>query len=72
MPVEIQEIALHRDARGVVFEPLAAAALAACANVHVVVSRPGAVRGNHLHRRWNIIQRHPLGDYRLFNGRQDP
>jgi dTDP-4-dehydrorhamnose 3,5-epimerase-like enzyme len=39
-----------RDARGVVFEPLDAAALAAQRNVHVVLSAPGAVRGNHFHR----------------------
>jgi UDP-2-acetamido-2,6-beta-L-arabino-hexul-4-ose reductase len=39
-----------RDARGVVFEPLDAAALAMQRNVHVVLSAPGAVRGNHYHR----------------------
>ncbi len=39
-----------RDARGVVFEPLDAAQLAAQRNVHVVLSVPGAVRGNHFHQ----------------------
>ena len=39
-----------RDARGVVFEPLGVAELAAQRNVHVVLSTPGAVRGNHFHR----------------------
>ena len=39
-----------RDARGVVFEPLDAAQLAAQRNVHVVLTAPGAVRGNHYHR----------------------
>jgi dTDP-4-dehydrorhamnose 3,5-epimerase-like enzyme len=39
-----------RDARGVGFEPLDAAALAAQRNLHVVLSAPGAVRGNHFHR----------------------
>ncbi len=39
-----------RDARGVVFEPIDAAGLAAQRNVHVVLSAPGAVRGNHVHR----------------------
>ena len=39
-----------RDARGVVFEPLDAAQLGAQRNVHVVLSAPGAVRGNHFHR----------------------
>lgn len=39
-----------RDARGVVFEPLDAVQLGAQRNVHVVLSAPGAVRGNHFHR----------------------
>lgn len=39
-----------RDARGVVFEPLEAAELAAQRNVHVVLTEPGAIRGNHYHR----------------------
>ena len=39
-----------RDARGVVFEPLDGAELGAQRNVHVVLSAPGAVRGNHFHR----------------------
>lgn len=39
-----------RDSRGVVFEPLDAAQLGAQRNVHVVLSAPGAVRGNHFHR----------------------
>lgn len=39
-----------RDARGVVFEPLDAQGLAMQRNVHVVLSAPGAVRGNHFHR----------------------
>ena len=37
------------DARGVVFEPLTESALAIQKNAHVVVSRPGVVRGNHYH-----------------------
>jgi dTDP-4-dehydrorhamnose 3,5-epimerase-like enzyme len=45
-----QPLHQSRDARGVVFEPLDAAALAAQRNVHVVLSVPGAVRGNHFHR----------------------
>jgi UDP-2-acetamido-2,6-beta-L-arabino-hexul-4-ose reductase len=39
-----------RDARGLVFEPLDAAELAAQRNVHVVITEPGHVRGNHCHR----------------------
>jgi UDP-2-acetamido-2,6-beta-L-arabino-hexul-4-ose reductase len=39
------------DARGFVFEPLQGELLASQKNAHVVVSRPGAVRGNHYHPR---------------------
>jgi len=40
---------MNSDSRGVVFEPLAADRLAEQRNVHVVISRPGVVRGNHFH-----------------------
>lgn len=40
----------HRDARGAVFEPLSDAELASQKNVHVVITQPNEVRGNHLHR----------------------
>ena len=36
--------------RGFVFEPLEEAFIPRQKNVHVVVSRPGAVRGNHYHQ----------------------
>jgi UDP-2-acetamido-2,6-beta-L-arabino-hexul-4-ose reductase len=39
------------DPRGFVFEPLSGERLAQQKNTHVVVSRPGAVRGNHYHRK---------------------
>lgn len=39
------------DERGFVFEPLDGESLASQKNTHVVVSRPGAVRGNHYHIR---------------------
>jgi UDP-2-acetamido-2,6-beta-L-arabino-hexul-4-ose reductase len=44
--VQIDTVAIHADA---VFEPLGAVELAAQRNVHVVVSEPGAIRGNHRH-----------------------
>ena len=50
MLVEIEKIAGYKDDRGIVFEPLEANKLAVQGNVHVVVSRPGTVRGNHVHR----------------------
>ncbi len=42
---------VHGDARGLVFEPLSGDELAAMRNVHVVLTRPGSVRGNHYHTR---------------------
>jgi dTDP-4-dehydrorhamnose 3,5-epimerase-like enzyme len=39
------------DPRGFIFEPLDGRLLHSQKNVHVVVSRPGAVRGNHYHLR---------------------
>lgn len=50
MTTTIDTPTVHRDARGAVFEPLDAAGLAAQRNVHVVLTEPGRVRGNHLHR----------------------
>lgn len=50
MRVIVDEIVIHRDQRGVVFEPLGPDALGAQRNVHVVLTEPGGVRGNHRHR----------------------
>jgi dTDP-4-dehydrorhamnose 3,5-epimerase-like enzyme len=47
---ETQLIKAHRDARGVLFEPLNDAELKAQKNVHVVVTQPEQVRGNHSHQ----------------------
>jgi dTDP-4-dehydrorhamnose 3,5-epimerase-like enzyme len=46
----IQSVNIHRDARGMVFEPLTDAELRAQKNVHVVLTQPNEVRGNHVHR----------------------
>ncbi len=48
--VIIQPVKTHRDARGSLFEPLADAELADQKNVHVVLTQPNEVRGNHSHR----------------------
>jgi UDP-2-acetamido-2,6-beta-L-arabino-hexul-4-ose reductase len=50
-PVTIEPIPVHGDARGCVFEPMEADLLPAQRNVHVVLTEPGAVRGNHSHPR---------------------
>lgn len=44
-----QAIKRLADHRGFVFEPLEEKFIAQQKNVHVVISRPGAVRGNHYH-----------------------
>ena len=46
----VQSVKTHRDARGALFEPLTDAELQAQKNVHVVLTEPGEVRGNHVHR----------------------
>lgn len=47
----IERLRAHQDARGIVFEPLDVAELAVQRNVHVVLTQPGEVRGNHAHLR---------------------
>ncbi len=49
MRVRIESVKTHRDARGSLFEPLDDAELAAQRNVHVVLTAPAEVRGNHVH-----------------------
>jgi len=53
--VRIDILTCHRDPRGAVFEPLAADDIAQYRNVHVVITEPGAVRGNHRHVRGSEI-----------------
>lgn len=45
----LQSIKTHRDARGALFEPLSDTELTAQKNVHVVLTQPNEVRGNHVH-----------------------
>jgi dTDP-4-dehydrorhamnose 3,5-epimerase-like enzyme len=47
--VRVETVKIHRDARGSLFEPLNEAELAAQKNVHVVITGPNEVRGNHRH-----------------------
>ena len=49
MMTRIEPVKTHRDARGALFEPLTDAELAAQKNVHVVLTQPNEVRGNHVH-----------------------
>jgi dTDP-4-dehydrorhamnose 3,5-epimerase-like enzyme len=45
----VEPLAAFRDARGSLFEPLNDRELGLQRNVHVVLTEPGAVRGNHRH-----------------------
>ncbi|HVF16645.1 MAG TPA: cupin domain-containing protein [Steroidobacteraceae bacterium] len=47
--VLIERLRRAADHRGYVFEPLDAEGLAAHKNVHVVLTAPGEIRGNHFH-----------------------
>ena len=46
----VQAVRTFRDARGSVFEPLSDAELSGQKNVHVVLTAPQEVRGNHWHK----------------------
>jgi UDP-2-acetamido-2,6-beta-L-arabino-hexul-4-ose reductase len=48
--VRIEILQGHKDSRGILFEPLDEAGLQAQRNVHVVMTVPGAIRGNHVHK----------------------
>ena len=50
MEVRIETLRAFRDVRGALFEPLDDRGLAAQKNVHVVLTAPGEVRGNHCHQ----------------------
>ena len=51
MPVNYEKLNVIRDSRGVVFEPLEGDAISDKENVHVVISEPGVIRGNHYHKK---------------------
>lgn len=49
--VTVENVSFFSDARGWVIEPVSGQLLAGQRNVHVVLSEPGAIRGNHYHER---------------------
>jgi UDP-2-acetamido-2,6-beta-L-arabino-hexul-4-ose reductase len=55
MKIEINKISKHADIRGFVFEPIENKQIYGMNNCHVVISNPGAVRGNHYHVRGTEI-----------------
>jgi hypothetical protein len=46
----VEPLSGNRDPRGVVIEPLGPRELPIQRNIHLVLTGPGQVRGNHLHR----------------------
>src|SRR4051794_41131289 len=49
--VVIEPVTFPSDARGLVLEPIGPDALPSQRNVHLVLTGPGCVRGNHRHER---------------------
>ncbi len=49
MSVIIEELKIHSDHRGIVFEPLKVLEFPLQQNAHLVISNMGVVRGNHYH-----------------------
>jgi UDP-2-acetamido-2,6-beta-L-arabino-hexul-4-ose reductase len=49
--VTIDPVAVAADARGLVLEPIGPDVLPLQRNVHLVLTEPGGIRGNHLHTR---------------------
>ncbi len=55
MEVTIEKIAIKKDERGVVFEPLSGEEISSKKNVHVVITEPDYVGGNHFHQKGSEI-----------------
>ena len=55
--VRIEPVQLHTDSRGLVLEPLGPEAIPAQRNVHLVLTEPGGVRGNHYHLQGTEVAR---------------
>jgi UDP-2-acetamido-2,6-beta-L-arabino-hexul-4-ose reductase len=49
MKVKINQLKTHTDIRGIVFEPIEKDSICTQQNCHIVISKPGIVRGNHYH-----------------------
>ena len=49
MKVKIDQLKISDDERGIVFEPIENESINSQRNIHVVVSKPTVIRGNHYH-----------------------
>ena len=54
-PITIERVSFPTDARGLVLEPVGPDDLPCQKNVHLVLTEPGCVRGNHFHERGTEI-----------------
>ena len=50
MRVQVDKLEVKSDPRGCVWEPVNETELPGQRNVHVVITEPGAIRGNHYHK----------------------
>jgi dTDP-4-dehydrorhamnose 3,5-epimerase-like enzyme len=50
MNVKIHQLKTNEDKRGIVFEPIENESINTQQNSHVVISKPGIIRGNHYHQ----------------------
>lgn len=50
MNVRIHQLKTNEDKRGIVFEPIEYESINIQQNSHVVISKPGIIRGNHYHQ----------------------
>jgi UDP-2-acetamido-2,6-beta-L-arabino-hexul-4-ose reductase len=72
--VTVETIDYPKDARGLVLEPLGPAEIPAQRNAHLVLTVPGAIRGNHYHRAGTevaVVLGPALVRYRDVTGLQD-
>jgi dTDP-4-dehydrorhamnose 3,5-epimerase-like enzyme len=53
--ITIEPVSFASDPRGLVLEPVGEDTLPHQRNVHLVLTEPGAVRGNHYHRRGSEV-----------------
>jgi dTDP-4-dehydrorhamnose 3,5-epimerase-like enzyme len=55
MGLIVETVRVYRDERGLIFEPIATGELARFSSIHVAVSEPNSVRGNHYHSRSTVV-----------------
>jgi dTDP-4-dehydrorhamnose 3,5-epimerase-like enzyme len=53
--VVVERVPFFTDVRGVVLEPIGCEALPLQRNVHIVLTEPGHIRGNHFHERGSEV-----------------